>query len=156
MTALSKSALIVCVCLSWVACRQEASPPAVAQQPVAQPPTATEVFTLRSKCAALGEQILEGNDIGIALTQSQTSHYDPKTNRCYVELTVETADTTQPLNERSVFLYDGQTKEVLAFARNENGKKSGMVFVAVENQIDDLFDNAIIFIRQMMADDRKQ
>jgi hypothetical protein len=39
------------------------------QQRTHQLPTATEVFNLRSRCAALGERILEGNTIGPALTQ---------------------------------------------------------------------------------------
>jgi hypothetical protein len=47
------------------------------QQRTHQLPTATEVFNLRSRCAALGERMLEENVIGSALTQSQISHYEP-------------------------------------------------------------------------------
>lgn len=61
-----------------------------------RPPTAAEVFNLRSKCAELGQKILDGNLTGPALTQSQVSHYDPETNRCYVRLDVDTADLTVP------------------------------------------------------------
>ena len=48
--------------------------PAAAQQPTHQPPTATEVFNLRSRCADLGEQILEATGRDIANTLSQISH----------------------------------------------------------------------------------
>src|SRR3990172_1063562 len=67
--------------------------------PTFQPPTATEVFRLRSECAKLGEKILENNTVGSAVTQSQVSHYDPQTNRCYVELTVQTADLGTPASD---------------------------------------------------------
>jgi hypothetical protein len=53
-----------------------------------QLPTATEVFQLRSLCVKLGEQLLDETPVGSALTEDQVSHYDPKSNRCYVELTV--------------------------------------------------------------------
>jgi hypothetical protein len=43
--------------------------------------------------AALGDKVLEGNIIvGTGLSQSQVSHYNERTNRCYVELTIQTAD----------------------------------------------------------------
>jgi len=91
-------------------------------------PSATEVFHLRSECVALGQKILDGNVVGSALSHSQVSHYDPRTNRCYVELTIQTADTTKPLDYLNRVLYDGQTGEMLAVARLEKGKKWGMVF----------------------------
>jgi len=93
-----------------------------------QLPTATEVFHLRSECAQLGEKILNNNFIGRALTQSQVSHYNPKTNRCHVELTVQSADMTKPPEVMSGYLFDGQTGEMLAYARIEKGKQSGMSF----------------------------
>ena len=85
-------------------------------------PTATEVFNLRSKCAELGEKILDGNIIGSALAQEHVSHYDPKTNRCYVELDVHMADLSKWDDYRSRNLYDGQTGEILAWTRDQKGK----------------------------------
>jgi hypothetical protein len=98
---------------------------AKAQQQTQRLPTATEVFNLRSKCAALGDRILEETTIGIALTKSQVSHYEPRTNRCYVELTIQTADLSKPIDQHyhHRVLYDGQTKEMLAWALIERGKK---------------------------------
>ena len=110
---------------------------------------------------------MEENVIGIALSQSQESHYDPKTNRCYVQLTVMSADMTKPQAYYNLNLYDGQTREALAFAKVEHGEKSGFVFVP-----QDTFDNwgrksigthhtdagftvAREFIDNAMKDDRK-
>ncbi len=76
------------------------------------PPTATEVFHLRSECAALGEKILDASIVGPALYKSQISHYNPQTNRCYVELTVQNADTTKPLLYLSRYLYDGHWRDI--------------------------------------------
>lgn len=92
-------------------------------------PTATEVFNLRSECAALGRKILDDNVVGPALYQSQVSHYVPKSNRCYVELTVQTADVTKQPHKTYIYLYDGQTGEMLASLRYEGeDHKSGIVF----------------------------
>jgi hypothetical protein len=108
-----------------------ASPP---QSPTAavvrqQLPSATELFTLRSKCNEFGEKILEDNPVGSALYQTQRSRYDVKTGRCYVEVTVETADTTISPDKRkySRYLYDGLTKDLLANQSNERGGY-GMVY----------------------------
>jgi hypothetical protein len=122
------------------------------------PPTATEIFHLRSECAALGEKILDANVVGSALSKSQISRYDPQTNRCYVELTVQSADTSKPIYYFSRSVYDGQTGEILAIARIKNGIKWGMVYdqnyqTKISN---DDYDNARIYIYVIMADDRKQ
>jgi hypothetical protein len=120
-------------------------------------PTASEVFKLRSDCAVLGDQLLEANIIGRALTHDAVSHYDPNTNRCYIEITVMPADLNTPNPPHSVYLYDGQTREMLASATIKNGKKSGIVFSVVPKQSDDNgFGFAVEYIRSKMDDDRKQ
>lgn len=93
-------------------------------------PSATELFDLQSKCSLLGAKILEGNFIGKALTQEQVSHYNPKDNRCYVKLTVSSADLMTPPDKYTDdnFLYDGQSKEMLAYATGTGQKKASMVF----------------------------
>lgn len=117
--------------------------------------TASEVFALRSKCAELADKILENNIIGNALTQDVKSHYAPDTNRCYVELDVSAADLTQ-FNEHpySRYLYDGQTKEILATSKREKDLKTGMIFVP--NDMLAGYDKANAMIDSLMADDRKQ
>jgi hypothetical protein len=129
--------------------------PTTAQAPSAstsRPPSATEVFHLRSECARLGEKILDGNLIGPALTQSQLSHYDPKTNRCYVKLTVNRADSFKPYYEGS-FLYDGQTGELLAayeIDRAKGDSKNGSNFT------DGVFtyESAREYVDRMMKEER--
>jgi hypothetical protein len=87
--------------------------------------SAVDEYQLRSKCAECGNQIMNDNVIGSALTQSQMSTYNPKMRRCYVELTVQSADLSA--NYFATYLYDGQTKSMLAFATIKNGRKSGTV-----------------------------
>ena len=130
---------------------------ALCQERTFQRPTATEVFRLRSVCAELGERILQSNVIGSALYQQQVSHYDERTNRCYVELTVQNAQSPDLYINRNLF--DGQTKELLAFARIEKGQKVGMVFdrqhVIKYNLKNAGWDDASEYIDERMIEDRK-
>jgi hypothetical protein len=98
------------------------------QQRTFQLPTATEVFNLRSKCASLGQQILDEQAIEPERTKDQVSHYDPRTNRCYVELTIHVADFRSPQYQQQRFLLDGQTKEMLASAILKKDSQHGYVF----------------------------
>lgn len=86
--------LLSCLLLIVIGCEsktvQSAAPMPTPR--LVAPPTATEVFNLRSKCAELGDKILENNVVGNALTQEVKSHYNPETNRCYVELDVHAAN----------------------------------------------------------------
>jgi hypothetical protein len=141
--------LVVLVWLSTLAV-------AAAQEQTFRLPTATEVFNLRTKCAALGKQILEGNAISPTLTQSQISHYDPITNRCYVELTVQIADPSKPLYVHR-YLFDGQTEEMLASTKIEKGERSGIVFDRqhqTKDYSDGGWDDATAYIDKVMANDK--
>jgi hypothetical protein len=128
--------------------------PAMARQP-----TATEAFNLRSRCAELGQKVLEdkirGNNEAII---SQASRYDPRTNRCYVDLIVRTVDPTRPPSLFHRFLFDGQTKEMLAEASIYNDNKRGQVLDKHhirKNSDNDGWDDAKQYIDQMMAEDRR-
>jgi hypothetical protein len=118
----------------------------------------TQDIQLRSACAAKGEQILEGNFIRSAVYQEQFSRYSPSTNRCYVEMRVQTGDLDENADRFARYLYDGQTKEMLAFAQIQNGKKSGKVFdlhhrtTSFENAG---WDDASEYIYAMMAGDQR-
>jgi len=117
-----------------------------------RPPTATEVFLLRSECAEFGVKIMNDNIIGISLTQAQVSHYNPQTNRCYVELTVQSANlnTVDTKSEYfATYLFYGQTKEMLASTKIEKGTKSGTVFKKVIYG----FDEVSAYIDEMMKDE---
>ena len=121
-----------------------------------RPPTATEVFNLRSKCAELGQKMLEDNVRHGAPFISQVSHYDPRTNRCYVELTGFGGTGAEANYDRELF--DGQTKQKLAQAvKGKDGRSGGMVFDKQYNRgiENDGWDYTNSYIDQMMAEDRK-
>ncbi|MEO8168353.1 MAG: hypothetical protein ABI623_08900, partial [bacterium] len=111
--------------------------------------SATEIFHLRSECADLGAKILNSSLVGSALTQTQVSRYDPKSNRCYVELTVQTANLKAPTEYYATYLYDGQTGEMLAFAKMEKGAKSGLSFKTSITGYDDVTS----YIYDLMRDE---
>lgn len=123
-------------------------------------PTASEVFELRSKCAALGDKMMSENVIDPALAQEVNSHYNPSTNRCYVELDVHNADLSAPKYKLSKFLYDGQTSELLATLTTiGTERQAGMVFDPMHkstNSANAGFDDADDYIASRMSDDRQQ
>jgi hypothetical protein len=118
-------------------------------------PPITEEAQFRSACTASGEEILAANLIRAALSQEQVSRYSPRTSRCYVEMRVQTLDRPAHLERFGRFLYDGQTKELLAFAEIKDRRKSGRVFdlyhrtTTFENAG---WDDANEYIHTMMMD----
>jgi hypothetical protein len=146
--------LLLFAALSLSGCRQGSTTKTVVDEPVFKKPTATEIFNLRSKCADFGQKIKNGNVVKVGLTQDQVSHYDPKTNRCFVELTVTTADLMHIGDYLARYCYDGQTGEILAWSKTEKGVMIGWVLGASLG-IDD-FVAATTKIDALMADDRKQ
>jgi hypothetical protein len=131
---------------------------AIAADRLHQNPAAPEDLQLTSACAAWGEQILAGNFIRSAVYQEQFSRYSPRTNRCYVEMRVQIGELNEDADRFAQYLYDGQTKEMLAFAQIQNGRKSGKVFdlhhrtTSFENAG---WDDASEYIYAMMAGDRR-
>jgi hypothetical protein len=105
-----------------------ATPAAMAAERASEPPpAAAKEARLHAACAAAGEQILASNYVRSAVYQEQFPRYDAQTNRCYVEMRVETMpkDGSDRIGR---YLYDGVTKELLAYADIKRGKKSGRVF----------------------------
>ena len=149
------------VFLFFSGCQKSSSPiPAVnVNAPSFRSPTATEVFNLRSKCAELGEKIMKNTVIRDELKKEQLSHYEPKTNRCYVRLTVWKANLGKGDEYFQQYLFDGQTGQVLAAIRREKGVRSGEISIdpsPLNGNSDELYVDASIFISKMMADDRQQ
>jgi hypothetical protein len=159
----------------------------VAAPAIVRSATVTEVFTLRTRCAELGIKIndeydLTGRELSVAqkhsplpLTQEQFSHYDPKTNRCYVELRVTPASgylamlsrgNGKALKTRDEFfqtfeqdyverrLYDGQTGEELATLQKGLKGVAPSGFIKHRQQAD--WPEANTLMDNLMADDRKQ
>jgi len=164
VTNLIKSSLLVSILIAG--CQKPAAPPVPTDVQAFQKPTATEIFNLRSTCAGLGEKVLRENIIGISLTQDEVSHYDPKTNRCYVELTVQDAEIGKG-DYFSQYLFDGQTDDMLATIRIDKRGKWGTVYddqhnspITVKDGVvlpgDIAFSDTAEYIQQKMEDDRKQ
>ena len=67
---------------------------------------------------------MKNTAIGDGLTKDQLSHYDPKSNRCYVQVTVRNTNPAQGDEHFQQYLFDGQTGQMLAAIRREKrGKK---------------------------------
>ena len=79
-------------------------------------PTASEVFSLRTKCAQLGRELDDNMLHGPAIHRETVSNYSAKSNRCYVMLSDTTDDMTDHVEYFRV-LYDGQTQERLAWTK---------------------------------------
>ena len=78
ISRLMNMVLIASVLVVFSACEKPPTPKPVVDEPAFRKPSATEIFNLRSQCAELGEKIMDGNIIGVALGQEQVSHYDPQ------------------------------------------------------------------------------
>jgi hypothetical protein len=140
-------------------CQKSSAPGPTVDAPTFRSATATEVFNLRSKCAELGEKIMNNTAIGDGQKKNQVSHYEPKTNRCYVQLTVWNANLAKGDDYFRQYLFDGQTGQVLAAIHREKGARSGVIYVdpyPPAGNSDELYIDASIFINKMMADDRQQ
>jgi hypothetical protein len=151
----------------------------IASEPAFQRPTATEVFDLRSKCVGLSEKMSKDNDLtlrylteltkepALPLLQEHFSHYNPKTNRCFVELRItfdlaalkmvpKVSDTFLAkfdLDYIQRHLYDGQTGEELAYA--QKGLKAVAPFGLISG-IKVTWSEAFEGIDELMADNRRQ
>ncbi len=96
------------------------SPAAPAAKVIAKPsfvpPTAEQAYRLQDDCTRRGEQILADDAVGSALTEEQISRYNPTTNRCYVRVETHAINLKDwDKADISTNLYDGQTKELLAY-----------------------------------------
>lgn len=140
-------------------CQKSRSAAPSGDTPAVRSPTATEIFDLRSKCAALGEKILKNTPADDKLQKDELSHYEPKTNRCFVRVTVWNANLGKGDEYFHQYLFDGQTGQMLAAIRRENGVKSGDLYSEPspsQGNADEMYVDASIFISQMMADDRQE
>ncbi|MHB8652561.1 MAG: hypothetical protein ACYDA9_01650 [Terriglobia bacterium] len=117
--------------------------------------SATEEFNLRGKCAALADEMAPGYGlVGAALNSEVLSHYNPETNRCYVQVTVtKNFSYTQPSipsNYLGIAIYDGQTKEMLVYAYQVGDKSYGVIYSASDSNV--TYDKASAEIGRLMHD----
>jgi hypothetical protein len=107
----------------FVGCRSNKGTPAlptptapVNAKPSFVPPTAEQAYSLKDDCTRRGEAILREDEIGPVLTKDQVSRYNPTTNKCYVRLEVHAMNLREwGKYDNTTSLYDGQTKELLAY-----------------------------------------
>lgn len=102
---------------------------------------------------------MKNSVVGDKLQKDELSHYEPKTNRCYVRLTVRNANPSKGDEDFQQYLFDGQTGQELAVARLEHGVRSGDIYSdppPSAGNPDEMYVDASIFINQMMADDRQK
>jgi len=124
------------------------------------PPTATEVFNLRSRCKEIADKKSENFFLGTPETiiiASWTSKYDIKNNRCYVGLFLKRSIPQMSLETEARQVYDGQTDDLLAFTQIKNGKKMGMVSDPDHRKTTDEnlgWDDATRYMDKLMADKR--
>ena len=120
-------------------------------------PTAVEVFQLRSMCQALGEKLDNDSAYGSYWTSQVTTNVSLKSLHCYVLLVRSPADLTTPTDRYKIntYLYDGQTKELLA-SMNKQGKEAGFGQIYDEYEQGPLigYENAQTYINKMMLPER--
>ena len=164
--------------LSVAAAALFAATSAFAGEKVQQPPTATELWQLRSVCVELGRKIVK--DVQHPLVQPpeyslrMSSRYDPATGHCYVLTTEMRVDETYGghKGDDRVILWDGQTGEILAsIDRPILGEYSGNVddLQHVSPTLDKFDDDAAVkafgkkkyedaksYINRLMSEDRER
>ena len=154
--ALAVSFLAIMEAMDWLSSSGSVNDPVAPSTPTLvqqtapktafQPPTATELFALRTACANLGKKVLDENPVGPTLTQSETSRYDLATGHCYVDTYIRSADDKVFVR----YLFDGQTGEMLAWAESNTGKKVGKIFDPTAAR--DGYDPANAFMDSLMSE----
>jgi hypothetical protein len=120
-----KTKIIIAASIVWflVGCSKPTAP-TTPRVRTSQRPTATEVFNLRGRCQQLGEKLDSNMPYGGNWSRQTTTNYSVEANRCYVEL-YDMKDTGR---EHLRSLYDGQTSDLLAYARKDRATV-GMIFI---------------------------
>ena len=148
------------------------------------PPTATETFNLRIRCrdmalkkldevvirpmtyedgASLGWSAADVDRLNRQLEEvepslvgeQQWSHYNPKTNRCYVEIYIHRRAQRPGPRVREMegwMVFDAQIDDLLAQAEIRNHVKSGYVYDPNYGARRDGWDAAMAYIEAVMAD----
>jgi hypothetical protein len=120
-------------------------------------PTATEEFNLRIKCKQMADKKAENMEEGDRLLtdtkrifESHASNYDPKSNRCYIEIIQQRRYGEFEKYTRQV--YDAQTDDLLSNAEINKGEKFGIVYAEHKPTVDNNhgFDDANAYMDEKM------
>ena len=120
-------------------------------------PTAVEIFQLRSMCQGLAEKLDNDSAYGPYWTSQVTSNVSLKSLHCYVLLVHSPANLNVPLDQYEVnsFLYDGQTKELLADMKKKGREVGfGNIYDVYEQGPYIGYENAQTYINKMMLPER--
>jgi hypothetical protein len=142
-------------------------------------PSATEAFNLGIQCKEMARQKFldvrparpitysEGAVSGMSAAQvdqlnlealevlgeAEWSHYNPKTNRCYIEIYLHNRHRKPPLREEEWwYVYDAQTDDVLGYANVTSAGKWGVVYDHKYAARKDGWDAAMAYIEAVMVD----
>jgi hypothetical protein len=112
-----------------ISCAQPKSAPIAELKPIpaveSRRLSATEEFHLRGECANLAAKLEDQEHSSDLLSISETwsSNYKADDNRCYVEQSSYDKST----HHSAITLFDGQTREVLAFVKDDQNGTKGQV-----------------------------
>ena len=117
------SALLLGIFFAWAGLESRGESVAQAS------PGANQILDLRTKCQALSETLADGMVHGSFWTQDVISNYVIATHHCYarIEMTPDDLATPSEKYEDDVYLYDANTKELLAFTLSKTTSKYGQI-----------------------------
>ncbi len=120
-------------------------------------PSATEVFELQGKCAALVDKMHPDFARESALSVQYKSHYSGWRNRCYVEIyTMKNFDfkSSVPYDYVSDVVSDAQTHDILVVAHQSNEKSYGRDWLMDESLV--TFEQALAKIHRLMTEESEE
>ncbi|MGH9685030.1 MAG: hypothetical protein ACRD4S_15635 [Candidatus Acidiferrales bacterium] len=121
-------------------------------------PSATEVFELQGKCAALVDKLAEREGFSEGpLSVQYKSHYSGWRNRCYVETyTMKNFDfkSSVPYDYVSDVVADAQTHDILVVANQRNEKSYGRDWLMDESLV--TFEQALAKIHRLMTEESEE
>jgi hypothetical protein len=122
-------------------------------------PSATEIFELQGKCAALVDKMAQRGEFAEkpAFSMQYKSHYSGWRNRCYVEtITVKNVALKSSVPDDFVedVVADAQTHERLVAAHQNNEESYGMDWLMDGSLV--TFEQALAKIHRLMTEENEQ
>jgi len=142
---LKAESLLAVVLVLLIGCQK----PSGSQRPA---PSATELFNLRTKCSELGDKLLTLTPVQTPFVHEQTSRFDLRENRCYVDVFVHKQGIREPSwdDYTTETVFDGQTREALASVEHTKGEVSAWIKDGPDHPTG---TQGILRIKALMSDD---
>ncbi len=122
-------------------------PAATSTDTVDPAPNDSELARRQAECEHAGQLVLQHASLDDTLSQSVSASYNPRSNRCLVELQTRPADPAKALDELTRTLFDGDTRDMLGTTKIEGKKRSALI---LETGVTD-FDDANLYIDKQMS-----